>query len=157
MSCTLCAVRCVLLLTAGRTGERPRQYPLRMSNTARRFEDLEIYRRSFNHAMEIFWLSNNFPKEEIYSLTSQIRRSSRSVAANISEAWEVRRYEAHFISKLGDSARETSETKNWLMFSKACKYLPDEKADQLFETYDGILKTIRAMIKHSADWCKTAE
>jgi len=128
-----------------------------MSNVARRFEDLEIYQRAFGSAMEIFWLSNSFPKEEMYSLTNQIRRSSRSIAANISEAWEVRRYEAHFISKLGDSAREASETKNWILFAKACKYLAEDKAGELFEIYDGILKAIRAMIKHSADWCKSAE
>lgn len=128
-----------------------------MANPARRFEDLEIYQRAFDFGMQIFWLSTKFPKEETYSLTDQIRRSSRSTCTNIAEAWESRRYEALFISKLVDSAREASETKNWLLFVKACKYVPEDKADELFETYDGILRTIRAMIKHSSDWCHKPE
>ena len=106
--------------------------------------------------MDLFWLSAKFPKEETYSLTDQMRRSSRSVAANIAEAWEVRRYEVAFIAKLIDSAREAAETKNWLLWAKACGYLADEKCEELIEIYEGILKTVRGMIKHSASWCKNA-
>ncbi len=91
-------------------------------------KDLIVYQKAYRLAMEIFRLSKGFPPEEKYSLTDQIRRSSRSVCTNIREAWAKRRYEAHFVSKLTDSDGENGETDTWLDFATDCGYLP--KADQ---------------------------
>jgi four helix bundle protein len=88
-----------------------------------RFQDLLAYKKSFELAMDIYSISKNFPSEEKYSLTDQIRRSSRSVSANIAEASRKRRYEKHFISKLTDSDAENAETQVWLEYSNACNYI----------------------------------
>jgi four helix bundle protein len=96
-----------------------------------RFQDLLAYRKSFELAMDIYSISKSFPSEEKYSLTDQIRRSSRSVSANIAEATRKRRYEKHFISKLTDSDAENSETQVWLEYANACKYIDYT----LFETF----------------------
>jgi four helix bundle protein len=88
-----------------------------------RFQDLLAYKKSFELAMEIYSISIRFPSEEKYSLTDQIRRSSRSVSANIAEATRKRRYEKHFISKLTDSDAENAETQVWLEYANACKYM----------------------------------
>jgi len=87
------------------------------------FKDLIVYQKAYMLAMEIFELSCGFPKEEKYSLTDQIRRSSRSVAANLAEAWAKRRYEKTFLSKLSDSFGEELETEVWLDYSKDCGYI----------------------------------
>ncbi|WP_139295237.1 four helix bundle protein, partial [Planktothrix tepida] len=89
----------------------------------RTHEDLEVYQLSFQGAMQIFKVSQRFPIEERYSLTDQIRRSSRSVCANLAEAWRKRRYEAAFIAKLNDSEAEASETQVWIKFAVQCGYL----------------------------------
>lgn len=96
-----------------------------------RFQDLLAYKKSFELAMDVFSISKNFPSEEKYSLTDQIRRSSRSVSANIAEATRKRRYEKHFISKLTDSDAENAETQVWLEYSNACKYIDDIKFENL--------------------------
>ena len=88
-----------------------------------RFQDLLAYKKSFELAMEIFTISKSFPSEEKYSLTDQIRRSSRSVSANISEATTKRKYEKHFVSKLTDSDAENAETQVWLEYANACDYI----------------------------------
>src|SRR4030066_2239415 len=85
--------------------------------------DLVVYRKAFNAAMKIFEISKTFPKEELYSLTDQIRRSSRSVCTNLSEAWRKRRYRAVFVNKLSDSGQEAAETQTWLGFSLGCNYI----------------------------------
>src|SRR6266511_2440283 len=85
--------------------------------------DLDVYRNAFETAMAIFEMSKGFPKEETYSLTDQVRRSSRSVCANLAEAWRKRRYEAAFISKLSDVEAEAAETQVWVEFAVACEYL----------------------------------
>lgn len=95
------------------------------------FKELLAYKKSFELAMEIFELSKSFPCEEKYSLTDQIRRSSRSVSANISESYRKRRYVNHFISKLTDSDAENSETNVWLEFSLQCKYISKDTFDTL--------------------------
>ncbi len=87
------------------------------------FKQLLAYKKAFDLAMDIFEISKSFPKEETYSLTDQIRRSSRSVCANISEAYRKRRYPKHFISKLTDADGENSETNTWLDFALACNYI----------------------------------
>jgi len=93
-------------------------------------KDLEVYKKAYTLAMEVFKLSNHFPPEERYALTDQIRRSSRSVAMNLREAWAKRRYEAHFISKLTDCDGENAETETSLDFARDCCYLtPDLHAD----------------------------
>lgn len=102
--------------------------------------------------MRVFELSKGFPKEETYSLTDQIRRSSRSVCANLAEAWRKRRYEAHFVSKLSDSETEAAETQVWLEFSVKCGYLDRDEAARLYKTYDEIIGTIVGMINHPETW-----
>ena len=112
---------------------------------------LEVYRKAFQTAMVIFELSKKFPKEETYSLTDQIRRSSRSVCANLAEAWRKRRYEAAFISKLNDVEAEAAETQTWLEFALACCYLGKEASD-LRSTSEGIIGTVVGMINHADSW-----
>lgn len=115
--------------------------------------DLEVFQRSFAAAMEIFEISKAFPKAETYALTDQMRRSSRSVAANITEAWRKRRYEAAFIAKLSDAETEAAETQTWLEFAERCGYLETETGQRLLEEYDQILRMIVSMIRNAARWC----
>src|SRR3979411_869789 len=98
--------------------------------------DLEVYRKAFETSMTIFYLSQLFPKEETYSLTDQIRRSSRSVCANLAEAWRKRRYQAAFISKLSDAEAEAAETQVWIEFAVKCNYLNCDRAETLYRAYD---------------------
>lgn len=114
--------------------------------------DLEVYKMAFEAAMRIFDLTKTFPKEETYSLTDQIRRASRSVCSNTSEAWRKRRYEAAFVSKLRDAEAEAAETQVWLDFAVACKYLDASMARQLSMTYDHILGKLVTMIQHPEQW-----
>ncbi len=114
--------------------------------------ELEVYRKAFDAAMKIYELSKSFPKEETYSLTDQIRRSSRGVCANLAEAWRKRRYEAAFISKLSDAEAEAAETQVWLEFTVKCKYLNRDEAAGLYKTYDDIIRTSVGMIHHSETW-----
>lgn len=102
--------------------------------------------------MQIFELSKKFPKEEVYSLTDQIRRSSRSICANLAEAWRKRRYEKAFISKLSDSESEAAETQVWLEFAVECNYMDREQAAALYQTYHEILATLVGMINHPETW-----
>ena len=117
-----------------------------------RHQELEVYKKAFGAAMRIFELSKNFPKEEIYSLTDQIRRSSRSVCANIAEAWRKRRYEAAFIAKLNDAEGESAETQTWLEFSVRCEYMEKETGRELFKEYDEIISMLVSMINHPESW-----
>jgi four helix bundle protein len=114
--------------------------------------DLEVYVRAFDAAMQIFELSKSFPKEETYSLTDQIRRSSRSMCGNLAEAWRKRRYEKAFISKLSDSESEAAETQVWPEFAVKCGYMKRDEAATLYQTYDGIIGTIVGMINHPETW-----
>ncbi len=102
--------------------------------------------------MGIFEVSRRFPKEETYSLTDQIRRSSRSVCANLAEAWRKRRYTAAFVSKLSDCETEAAETQVWLEFAVKCGYLNRDDGKQLYTTYDEIIATIVGMINHPETW-----
>ncbi len=114
--------------------------------------DLQVYRKAFEAAMRIFELSKSFPKEETYALTDQIRRSSRSVCANLAEGWRKRRYEAMFISKLADAEGETAETQVWLEFAVKCKYMTREEAAPLYAIYREIIGTLVNMINHPKSW-----
>jgi len=95
--------------------------------------ELEVYKRAFAAAMTLFRHSKSFPKEEAYSLTDQVRRSSRSVCANLAEAWRKRRYEAAFVSKLTDCESEATETQTWIQFAAECEYLNRETAANLYK------------------------
>lgn len=114
--------------------------------------DLQVYQNAFASAMQIFELSRAFPKEETYSLTSQIVRSSRSVCANLAEAWRKRRCEGAFVSKLSDAESEAAETQTWLEFAVRCKYVEPEIARSLYKNYDAILATIVGMINNLKTW-----
>ena len=112
------------------------------------YKDLLAYQKAFSLAMEIFKVSKSFPKEETYSLTDQIRRSSRSVCANIAEANRKRRYVKHFISKLTDSDGENSETSTWLDFALECEYITKETHLDLNQKAVEIGKLINFMINN---------
>lgn len=114
------------------------------------FKELIAYQKAFDLSMEIFNLSKSFPSEEKYSLTDQIRRSSRSVCANIAEAYRKRRYVNHFISKLTDSDAENSETNVWLEFSLKCGYISHEKYSDLYNRNTEVGKIINFMINNPA-------
>ena len=118
----------------------------------RQHTDLEVYQLSYKAAMQIFAVSKGFPKEERYSLVDQMRRSSRSVCANLAEAWRKRRYEAAFISKLSDCEGEAAETQTWLQFANDCGYLERDVARKLYAEYDSILRMIVHIINHPKDW-----
>ena len=126
-----------------------------MSSKIRTHTDLEVYRKAFDAAMKIFELTRMFPKEETYSLTDQIRRSSRSVCANLAEAWRKRRYEAAFIAKLTDAESEAAETQVWLEFAVKCDYLKRCEAAALYQLYDAAIATIVGMITHPETWTLT--
>lgn len=115
-------------------------------------EDLIIYQKAFDAAMTIFELSKQFPSEEKYSLTDQIRRSSRSVCANFAEAWRKRRYQASFVSKLNDCEAESAETQVWLKFAVKCNYISPEKGRELYSIYNQILSGLVKMIKSPENW-----
>lgn len=114
--------------------------------------ELEVYQLAFDAAMKIFELTKSFPLEERYSLTDQIRRSSRSVCSNIAEAWRKRRYEASFISKLNDSEAEAAETQTWLEFSVKCGYMDRETGKKLYQIYDNIIGKLVKMIIDPVPW-----
>ena len=118
----------------------------------RSHRELEVYVLSFQTAMKIFEISKGFPKEETYSLTDQIRRSSRSVCANLAEAFRKRRYPKSFVSKLSDSESEAAETQTWLDFSLSCEYITKLEYNALFETYDNILGKLVNMSLHPENW-----
>jgi len=119
--------------------------------------ELEVYQLAFHAAMKVFELTKQFPSEEKYSLTDQIRRSSRSVCANITEAWRKRRYEAAFVSKLSDAEAEAAETQTWLEFSVKCNYLEREMRKGLYQSYDQIIGKLVNMINNPAPWLLTVK
>ncbi|MEN8927642.1 MAG: four helix bundle protein [Flavobacteriales bacterium] len=112
------------------------------------FRELIAYRKGFILAMEVFEISKSFPKEEKYSLTDQIRRSSRSVCANIAEGYRKRKYPKHFYSKLSDSDAENSETLTWIDFSFACKYITEKQKDELTIKNQEVGKLINYMMNN---------
>jgi four helix bundle protein len=113
---------------------------------------LDVYKLAFVSAMKIYELSKHFPKEETYSLTDQIRRSSRSVCANIAEGWRKRRYEAAFVSKLTDAEAEAAETQTWLDFASECDYLSEDIRQELWQNYDHVIGKLVNMIYKPTPW-----
>lgn len=114
---------------------------------------LDVYKLSVEAAMEIYQLSKSFPKEEMYSLTDQIRRSSRSVSGQIAEGWRRRKYEAAFVNKMNEAESEAAETQAWLEYSVKCQYMSKEDGACLHRTYDKIIGKLINMGNHPEQWC----
>ena len=118
----------------------------------RSYRDLRVYQNAFESAMEIFEITKTFPAEEKYSMVDQMRRSSRSVCANLAEAWRKRRYPKNFVSKLSDCEGEAEETRVWLEFSLGSNYITKETFERLDKKYDLILGQLVNMINNSEKW-----
>jgi four helix bundle protein len=117
--------------------------------------DLEVYKVAFDVAMEIFEISRTFPSEEKYSLTDQIRRSSRSVCTNISEGWRKRRYKAVFLNKISDAAQEAAETQTWLEVALRCTYIDPKNFENMDERYEHIFAMLSTMERKVDSFCKS--
>jgi four helix bundle protein len=117
------------------------------------FRELRVYQTAFQSALEVFELSKKWPREERYRLVDQVRRSTRSVCANIAEAWRKRRYPASFVSKLTDADAEAGETLVWVDFACECGYLAPELARQLKDRYEHVCAQLVTMINQSETWC----
>jgi four helix bundle protein len=118
----------------------------------RSYKELRVYQAAIDAAMRIFEITKLFPSEERFSMTDQMRRSSRSVCSNIGEAWRKRRYPAHFASKLSDSEGEAEETRVWLELAFRCGYISKAESDDLDQTYNGIIAQLVRMIEHPEQW-----
>jgi len=125
-----------------------------MAERIQSFRDLRVYIAAFDLQQEIYKISITFPKEEMFSLTDQIRRSSRAIGANLAEAWHKRRYEAHFVSKLSDSDAEQAETQHWLDTALNCKYIKPEVHTGLLEKCQEIGRMLGTMINKPSSFCR---
>jgi four helix bundle protein len=123
-----------------------------MAEKIRDYHQLRVYKTAMDAAMQIFEMTKNFPTEEKFSLVDQIRRSSRSVCANIAESWRRRRYEKAFIAKLNDAESEACETQVWLEFAQRCGYISVEACTELYRDYDHIIGQIVRMIQEAHKW-----
>ncbi len=119
------------------------------------FRDLEVYKLSRQLSKDIFEFSKSFPREEMYSLTDQVRRLSRSIGGQIAEAWGKRRYEKHFVSKLTDADGEQLETQHWIETALDCSYISNELADGLLKQYASVGKMLNSMINKAASFCNS--
>ena len=117
------------------------------------FKELIVHKKAHILAMDIFHISKQFPTEEKYSLTDQIRRSSRSVSANIAESWAKRRYVKVFINKLTDALGEEYETEDWLDYARDCSYLSPEEHESILTEYNEVRRMLIAMINDPEKWC----
>lgn len=113
---------------------------------------LEVYRKAFDAAMDWFEASKGFPREETYSLTDQGRRATRSVCANLAEAWRKRGYEAAFVAKVTDAEAEAAESQTWVAFAVRCGYLDREKDGALHRAYEEVIRMLVAMRFHPEKW-----
>ena len=120
---------------------------------ARSFRDLIVYQKARTVAKRVFEISKGFPKEEVYSLTDQVRRSSRSVGAQIAEAWAKRRYEKHFVSKLTDADGEQQEPQHWIDTACDCRYLTEQEAGSLNAELSEIGRMLNSMIEKAESFC----
>ena len=123
------------------------------NKTIRHFRELEVYQKAFNAAMRIYEITKSFPSEEKYSLTDQIRRSSRSVCSNIGEAWRKRKYNAVFKNKMTDAMQEASETQTWLDFCLACKYIENQAYKEVDSVYEQVISMLNSMEKKVQSFC----
>lgn len=117
------------------------------------FKELIVYQKAYNLAIQIFELTNKFPKEEKYSLTDQIRRSSRSISSCIAESWAKKRYPKAFVNKLTDSLGEEYETECWLDYAKDFKYIKTDQHSELLSGYDEVRRMLLSMINDPGKWC----
>lgn len=124
-----------------------------MSECIENFRDLRVYQRAFEFQQEIFHLTKTFPSEERYALTDQIRRATRSIGANLAEAWHKRRYVAHFVSKLTDADGENAETQHWLDTARSCDYLTSEQHLKLENTCRTIGRMLGSMLANPEPFC----
>lgn len=124
-----------------------------MSERIMSFRELKVYRAAFELQQRIFNVTKSFPKEEMYSLTDQFRRSSRSVGANLAEAWQKRRYAAHFVSKLTDADGEQAETQHWIGTAFACQYITDQVRGELLSNSEEVGRMLGSMIVAPEKWC----
>jgi four helix bundle protein len=122
-------------------------------NHAKNFRDSAVYRKAKKVSRTIFEISRSFPKEETYSLTDQIRRASRSIGAQIAEAWAKRRYERHFVSKLTDADGEQMETQHWVDEARACQYLDTKQGEKLTEELMQIGRMLNSMMNKANLFC----
>lgn len=116
------------------------------------FRELRVYQAAIEASMKIFEITKTFPKEEIYSMTNQMRRASRSVCANIGEAWRRRRYKAAFIAKLNDSETEATESQVWLDLALRSGYITKEFNEEMFMDFESIIAQLVVMINQSEKW-----
>jgi len=135
------------------SSQEGRKIKMERKKDLKHFRDLEVYKRSFDAAMLIFKMSKTFPQEEKYSLVDQIRRSSRSVCANIAESWRKRRYIAVFKNKITDSMMEASETQCWLEFCLTCQYIKQSEFDHLDNDYEQIIAMLNSMEFNASKFC----
>jgi four helix bundle protein len=119
----------------------------------RSHRDLKVWQKSMDAAMAVFDVTKAFPTEERFSLTDQVRRSSRSTPAQISEAWRKRRYTSAFVSKLNDAEGEAAETQTHVEIARRCRYVSDNKAAELDGIYEEILSMLATMANHPEKWC----
>jgi len=120
---------------------------------AKSFRDLEVYKSARQLSREIYEISKDLPKEEMFSLTDQIRRSSRSVGAQIAEAWAKHRYEKHFISKLTDADGEQQETQHWIKTASDCNYLSAKQTKDWLDRYASVGRMLNSMINKATQFC----
>jgi four helix bundle protein len=125
-----------------------------MAKRIETFRDLEVYKKAFALQQEIFELTKSFPKEELYSLTDQMRRASRSVGSNIAEAWQKRRYIQHFVSKLSDSDGEQAETQHWLDTAITCGYIIRDERGLLVKNCKEIGRMLGSMMFNPEPFCR---
>jgi four helix bundle protein len=123
-----------------------------MPRRIERHTDLDVFQVAFTGATLIFEISKRFPSEEIYSLTDQIRRSSRSVCASVAEGWRRRRYEAAFVNKLNEAEAEAAETQVWAEFALKCDYIKKEEHEEILDTYDHVIRMLVKMIVDPNPW-----
>lgn len=116
------------------------------------FRELRVYQASIEASMKIFEITKTFPKEELYAMSNQMRRASRSVCANIGEAWRRRRYKAAFIAKLNDSETEATESQVWLELALRSGYITHEFNEEMFMEYESIIAQLVVMINQSEKW-----
>ena len=126
-------------------------------NHAKSFRDLVVYQKAKKVSRAIFEISKGFPKEETYSLTDQIRRASRSIGAQIAEAWGKRRYERHFVSKLTDADAEQMETQHWVDEACDCRYLDSKQAEELTEELMQIGRMLNSMMDKANLFCAQSD
>lgn len=125
-----------------------------MSEAILSFKDLRVYKLAFELQQEVFRVSKSFPKEERYALTDQMRRASRSVGANIAEAWQKRRYVAHFVSKLTDADGEQAETQHWLFTAAACDYVSKKEQSALLGKCERVGQMPGTMMAKPEKFCR---